>query len=108
MRSVRINILNKDYVVKTDAEEDYMKQLAQFLEEKVKELGAQEISDIPYPFLLAAFKVTDDFFTAKKEIEEYRNRAKEKSRELVEILDGSITKINDLQLDFRGNSFKQE
>lgn len=92
MRSVNINVFNNDYVIKTDAEEDYVREIALFLEDKVKEVTNDDVTlVIPRPFLLATLKITDDFFRMKKEFEEYKGRAEEKSRELVELLDRSLT-----------------
>jgi len=91
MRSVNINVFNNDYVIKTDAEEDYVREITLFLEEKVKEVTKEDLTlAIPRPFLLATLKITDDFLRMKKEFEEYKSRAEEKSRELVELLDRSI------------------
>ena len=92
MRSVNINVFNNDYVIKTDAEEDYVREIALFLEDKVKEVTNDDVTlVIPRPCLLATLKITDDFFRMKKEFEEYKGRAEEKSRELVELLDRSLT-----------------
>jgi cell division protein ZapA (FtsZ GTPase activity inhibitor) len=92
MRSVNINVFNNDYTIKTDAEEEYVREITLFLEEKVKEVTDEDLTlAIPRPFLLATLKITDDFLRMKKEFEEYKGRAEEKSRELVELLDRSIT-----------------
>ncbi len=91
MRSVNINVFNNDYVIKTDAEEDYVIEITTYLEQKVKEVTNEDLTlAIPRPFLLATLKITDDFLRMKKEFEEYKGRAEEKSRELVELLDRSI------------------
>ncbi len=91
MKSVNINVFNNDYVIKTDAEEDYVIEIATFLEQKVKEVTNEDLTlAIPRPFLLATLKITDDLLRMKKEFEEYKGRAEEKSRELVELLDRSI------------------
>lgn len=92
MRSVNINVFNNDYTIKTDAEEEYVREITLYLEEKVKEVTDEDLTlAIPRPFLLATLKITDDFLRMKKEFEEYKGRAEEKSRELVELLDRSIT-----------------
>ncbi len=91
MKSVNINVFNNDYVIKTDAEEDYVIEITAYLEQKVKEVTNEDLTlAIPRPFLLATLKITDDFLRMKKEFEEYKGRAEEKSRELVELLDRSI------------------
>lgn len=109
MRRVNINVFNNDYLIKTDAEEDYVKEIAQFLEDKVKEISKDDTTlVIPRPFLLATLKIADDFFRMKKEFEEYRNRAEEKSKELVELLDRSLTRNSNSQMEFSEDRLKQE
>jgi len=91
MKSVKINVLNNELFLRTDAEEEYVSEISKFLEEKVKEtspdIGAVVV---PRPFLLATVKIVDDYFRLKKEYEEFKNRADERSRKLVEILDSSL------------------
>lgn len=95
MRRVNINVFNNDYLIKTDAEEDYVKEIALYLEQKVKEVSKDDLTlVVPRPFLLATLKITDDFFRLKKEFEDYKSRADEKSNELVELLDKSLSKRN--------------
>ncbi len=91
MRRVKINVLNNEYFIKTDADEDYVREIANYVEEKIMEdfphVGAVTV---PRPFLLATLKVVDDYFRLKREFEEFKNRAEEGSRRLVEILDNSL------------------
>ena len=109
MRRVKINVFNNDYMIKTDAEEDYVREIARFLEEKVKEISNDDKTLlIPRPFLLVALKTADDFFRAKRELEEYKNRAEEKSKELVELLDRSLARNSNSQVEFSKDGLKQE
>lgn len=108
MKRVNINVFNNDYLIKTDAEEEYVKEIAQFLEQKVKEVSKDDITlVVPRPFLLATLKITDDFFRMKKEFEDFKSRAEEKSKELVELLDESLTKRNsNSQMGFGKETFE--
>ena len=109
MRRVNINVFNNDYLIKTDAEEDYVKQIAQFLEEKVREISNDDLTlAIPRPFLLATLKIADDFFRLKNEFEEYKGRAEEKSKELVELLDSSLSRNTGTTMEFTENRLKQD
>jgi len=78
------------------------------VEEKVRDCsGDEEVPEVPDQFLVAAFKVVDDLFRVKKELEEHKSRAEQKSRGLVEILDKSLTKVDNLQGKFTGSGAKQ-
>jgi cell division protein ZapA (FtsZ GTPase activity inhibitor) len=91
LRSVKIKIFNREYNIKTDADVEYINRIAFHIEEKIKEHTSQVIDiNIPFPLLLAVFKITDDFFRTDKELEEFKNRAEVRSKKLVEILDDAL------------------
>jgi cell division protein ZapA len=90
VRRVKISVFNNDYFIKTDAEDEYIQQIATYLEEKVKETSPQVGAIVvPRPFLLATIKIADDYFRLKREFEEFKNRAEERTRRLVEILESA-------------------
>ncbi|MGQ0793545.1 MAG: cell division protein ZapA [Deltaproteobacteria bacterium] len=89
MRRVKINVLNNEYFVKTDADEDYITNIAAYLEEKVKEVDPQLGSvSLPYPLLLATLKIADEYFRLKREFEEFQYRAEDRSKTLLDLLEG--------------------
>ena len=91
MKSIKIKIYNREYNIKTDADEEYIHSLASFLEERLKENTSQVIDlNIPYPLLLAVFQIADDFFRTKTELEEFKKRAEDRSKQLVRILDDAL------------------
>jgi len=91
VRRLKIKFLDIDYVIKTDAEEDYVQKIASYLEDKVKEISKQESAMVvPRSFLLAMLKITDDYFKVERDFEEFKERAEERSKRLVQILEGSL------------------
>ncbi|MEE9214024.1 MAG: cell division protein ZapA [Thermodesulfobacteriota bacterium] len=91
MRTVKINFLNNEYSIKTDAEYEYVQDIALFLENKVKEVSKQASSMVvPRPLFLATLKIIDDYFRIKTEFEDFKNSADQRSKELVEILERSL------------------
>ncbi len=91
MKNVKIKFFNTDYVIKTDAEEDYVQKLASYLEDKVKDISKKESAMVvPRSFLLAMLKITDDYFRLVGDFEDFKGRAEERSRKLVQILDSSL------------------
>ncbi len=105
MKRIKVNILNNDYILKTDAEEEYVQEIAKYIEHKVREITKGDNSIVaPQPFLLATLKITDEYFRLKREFEEYKDRAEQRSQELVELLDKSL---KDKEYD-NGNSLYQE
>ncbi|MCK5391480.1 MAG: cell division protein ZapA [Deltaproteobacteria bacterium] len=91
MRRLKVRFFDIDYVIKTDAEEDYVQKIASYLEDKVKEISKQENAIVvPRSFLLAMLKITDDYFKVERDFEEFKDRAEERSKRLVQILESSL------------------
>ncbi|MEQ9617897.1 MAG: cell division protein ZapA [Deltaproteobacteria bacterium] len=91
MKRLKIKFFDIDYMIKTDAEEDYVREIASYLEQKVKEISQQESSlAVPRSFLLAMLKITDDYFKVLKDFEDFKDGAEERSKRLVGILDNSL------------------
>ena len=91
MKRLKIRFFDMDYVIKTDADEDYVQEIASYLEQKVKEISKQESAMVvPRSFLLTMLKVTDDYFRLLKDFEEFKDSAEERSKRLVQILDNSL------------------
>lgn len=94
MRRMKISVFNKDYFIKTDADDEYVSEIAGYLEEKLREASPDEDTiSAPRPFLLATLKIADEYFRLKREFEEFKNRAEQKSNSLVEMLDNSLKSI---------------
>ncbi len=91
MRRLKVKFFDIEYVIKTDAEESYVQEIASYLEQKVKEISKQENAmAVPRSFLLAMLKITDDYFKALRDFEEFKESAEERSKRLVQILDNSL------------------
>ena len=94
MRRMKISVFNKDYFIKTDADDEYVSEIAAYLEEKLREASpGEDTVSAPRPFLLATLKIADEYFRLKREFEEFKNRAEQKSNSLVEMLDNSLKSI---------------
>lgn len=88
MERVKIHFFGKEYSIITDAEENYVKEIAGYLEDKVREVSRDDSNiAVSHSFLLASLKILDDFFRLKKEFEDYKESAEQKSSEMVDLLD---------------------
>lgn len=104
MQRVKINFFGKEYSILSDADESYVREISEYLENRVKEVNKEGPKvTISHSFLLASLKILDDYFRLKKEFEEYRESAEQKSRGMVELLD-SCSKYE----TFRGAQEKKE
>jgi cell division protein ZapA len=81
MSSIEINILGQNYTVRGDADAEYIKRLAAYVDEKLKEIHAANPSITPLKAsILASLNIADELHkirdahdTAAKNIEEKAN-----------------------------------
>ncbi len=88
MRSVEIQILGQSYSIKTDEDEAYVKSLAVFVDEKLKEIYsvAPNVNQTKAA-VMAAFGIADELFKLKMEREDFDRMIEEKTKVLSEFLD---------------------
>ena len=88
MRSIEVQILGQNYAIKTDEEEAYIKSLARFVDEKLKEIYnvAPNINQTKAT-VMAAFGIADELFKLRKEQEHMYKMIEEKTEILSGFLD---------------------
>ena len=87
-RSVTVEVAGLKFTLKTDADEAYVKSLARFVTEKMDEVRAATRTVATHNLaLLAAMNIADDLFRNRRMAKEFRQRVREKSRSVLEILD---------------------
>ncbi len=88
MRSVEVQILGQSYSIKTDEEEDYIKTLAKYIDEKLKEIYSV-VPNITQTkaTVMAAFGIADELFKIKMQQENLDKLIEEKTKVLSGFLD---------------------
>lgn len=88
MRSIEVQILGQSYVIKTDEDEAYIKSLARYVDEKLKEIYsvAPNISQAKAT-VMAAFGIADELFKLRIEQEGIDRMIEEKTKILSGLLD---------------------
>ena len=88
MRSVEVQILGQSYSIKTDEDEAYIKSLAGYVDEKLKEIYsvAPNVNQAKAA-VMAAFGIADELFKLKMEREDFDKMIEEKTKVLSEFLD---------------------
>ncbi len=81
MRSVEIQILGQGYTIKTDEDEEYIKSLAKYIDEKLKEIynAAPNISQAR-AMVMTAFGITDELFKLRMELQHLDKLIEEKTK----------------------------
>lgn len=88
MHSIEVQILGQNYAIKTDEEEAYIKSLARFVDEKLKEIYsvAPNVNQTKAS-VMAAFGIADELFKLKMEQESMHKMIEEKTEILSGFLD---------------------
>lgn len=88
-RSVTVEVAGQKFTVKTEADEAYLQALAQFVSEKIGEArhGGRTFSTHALA-ILAALNIADDLFRVKRDVADFRERVREKSQTILELLEG--------------------
>ncbi|MBF89211.1 MAG: cell division protein ZapA [Candidatus Marinimicrobia bacterium] len=88
----RVSIFGHEYTVKAQAEESYIADVAQFVDQKMREVekelpSSQSTARIA---ILAAMSITDDYFAEKRMRNSMIDEVEEKSSFLIDILNENL------------------
>ncbi len=89
---VQISIFGQEYSVKAPADETYIKKIAEYLDEKMREVqsGFSTTQSSTRIAILAGMNITDELFTAKQSGDSSSNEVEEKISSLIEFIDESL------------------
>ena len=89
---VKISIFGQEYSVKAPADPDYIKKIAQYLDEKMREVqsGFSSTQSSTRIAILAGMNITDELFTAKQSGEIDSSDAEQKITSLIELIDDAL------------------
>jgi cell division protein ZapA len=81
MHSVEVQILGQIYSIRTEDEEEYIKSLASYIDEKLKEIYsvAPNVSQ-PKATVMAAFGIADELFKVRMEQQSLDKLIEEKTK----------------------------
>jgi cell division protein ZapA len=88
MHSVEVQILGQSYSIKTDEDEAYIKALARYVDEKLKEIYsvAPNVNHVKAA-IMAAFGIADELFKLKMKQENLDKMIEEKTKLLSGLLE---------------------
>ena len=88
MQSVEVQILGQSYSIKTEESEVYIKSLAKYIDEKLKEIySAVPNINQTRATVMAAFGIADELFKLKTGQEDFDRMVEEKTKILSGLLD---------------------
>jgi len=88
MGSTEVYILGQKYTIRGDAPEEYIRELASFVDKKLKEVYSSSPNITPVKAsILGALDIADELFKLRKEQEEMTKHITEKTETLVSLFD---------------------
>lgn len=87
-KSVAVNIAGQRYVVRSDADETYIRTLAEFVDAQIDEIrDAARIVPTQKLAVLSALNIADELFQERRKREQLKERVREKSKAVLGFLD---------------------
>ncbi len=88
MRSVEVQILGQSYSIKTDEDDEYIRSLARYVDEKLKEIYsvAPNVNQ-GKAAVMAAFGIADELFKVRMEQKDLDRLIEEKTKILSSLID---------------------
>lgn len=91
MHPFKIRIRNQDYFLQGDEDEEYILRLAQYVNDKLKEVeeNAEGLSE-KKAAILAALNIAGEYFQILKERDELLSNIRERTQALIQTIDSAI------------------
>ncbi|MBI5406522.1 MAG: cell division protein ZapA [Nitrospirae bacterium] len=84
---VEVEIFGQKYLIKGDGDPVYIRQLAEFVDSKMREVhGKLQLSTPAKVAVLAALNITHELFNVRKEMEEQESFIANKTEKLLELI----------------------
>jgi len=90
LKSSKVTILGREFVLKSDGDDEYINRVADYVAEKIKAVQKNLPMDVISAVILAALSITDDYFQLKNERDSVINGVEDRSRSLVNIIDSRL------------------
>ncbi len=90
--TVQISIFGQEYSVKAPADPTYIKKIAEYLDEKMREVqsGFSTTQSSTRIAILAGMNIVDELFSAKKDGDLVSGEVEEKVTSLIELIDENL------------------
>lgn len=85
---MEIKIFGQQYKIKGDAPDEYLQEVAKYVEAKIKEIIEKSPSTAPLKAtILAAMSIADELFRHRQDSEKMRKELEEKTEQLTSLFD---------------------
>lgn len=89
---VRVNIYGEEYTVRADGDEDYIRQVAGYVDRKMRQIAEKVPNKSPARVaILAALNITDEYLAEKRRQEEGQSDIEERASSIITLLDEKLS-----------------
>ena len=94
-KPVKVSIMGQEYNVRTDADPKYIKKVAKFVEDRMKEIqdAAPDTTSQLRIAVLAAMNVTDEYFSIMQKKNEAIDKLESKTIAITEFIEKKISEL---------------
>ena len=91
-KPIKVSIMGQEYNIRTDADQNYIKKVAKFVEDRMKEIqnAAPDTTSQLRIAVLAAMNVTDEYFTVKRQKNDVVDKLESKTIAMSDFIDKKI------------------
>jgi cell division protein ZapA len=98
-QTVEVKIYNQTYTIRGDVNSEYIQQLAEYVDRRMKEVSAGTLTaDSLRVAILAALNIADDLYKMRRKLEQLDSTLNERSTECAELIDTLLRKP---KIDFK-------
>lgn len=99
-KSVQIEIFGQTYTLKGVASEAYVRELAGYLDQKMREVSAAgKVNALPKIAILAALNIADELFQHRQVLQRKEGLLKKAERRVSDLIDSLEGQFEDLKLE---------
>ncbi|MCF7811880.1 cell division protein ZapA [bacterium] len=93
-RAVRVTIYGQEYPIKGRGDEEYIKKIARFVDDRMLQIEEQTTINSPTRLaILAALNIADELFSLQQDKDQLVSEFESKAREISEHLNQGMTEI---------------
>jgi cell division protein ZapA len=90
-RSVVVHVAGQRYVVRSDADEAYVQQLAAYVNDRISEVQqASKVVSSQALAVLAALNIAGDYFRERQQRSDLKSRVRERSKAVLALVDKEV------------------
>ena len=90
MKSIKVNILGREFLLKSEADVEHINQAANYVKQKIETIQKTQTMDIISTIILTALNIADDYFQLKKERETLVHSVEDRSIYLLDVIDSRL------------------